>query len=31
MFTVSNEIAYDGMMVHGIGDQSEFGPLPRSF
>ncbi|WP_274557120.1 DEAD/DEAH box helicase [Streptomyces spiramyceticus] len=31
MFTVSNTIAYDGLMVHGVGDRGGFGPLPRSF
>ncbi|MFH9424395.1 DEAD/DEAH box helicase [Streptomyces sp. NPDC017529] len=31
MFTISNEIAYDGLMVHGVGDRGGFGPLPHSF
>lgn len=31
MFTISNEIAYDGLMVHGVGDRGEFEPMPRSF
>ncbi|KNB54163.1 hypothetical protein AC230_01300 [Streptomyces caatingaensis] len=31
MFSVSNDIAYDGLMVHGVPDRGDFGPLPRSF
>ncbi len=31
MFTVSNTIAYDGLMVNGVADRGGFGPLPRSF
>ncbi|MFJ8309469.1 MULTISPECIES: DEAD/DEAH box helicase [unclassified Streptomyces] len=31
MFTVSNEIAYDGLMVHGVGDRGSFGPPDSSF
>ncbi|RII17694.1 ATP-dependent RecD-like DNA helicase [Streptomyces sp. YIM 130001] len=31
MFTISNTIAYDGLMVHGVGDRAPFGPPEGSF
>ncbi|WP_369363647.1 DEAD/DEAH box helicase [Streptomyces sp. CG4] len=31
MFSVSNDIAYGGLMVHGVHDRGAFDPLPRSF
>jgi hypothetical protein len=31
MFTVSNAIAYAGLMVHGVGDRGEFRPPRESF
>jgi hypothetical protein len=31
MFTISNTIAYAGLMVHGVGDREEFRPPRESF